>query len=115
MKLTAFSFLFLYVAAQPKANVPRALNEGLPSREVAANAHAVITRVVEPLAGNAGSSCTSDADCESGCCGFNNGKRVGTPIAFELAGGCGRGEATPSNNCAKAICGPDAEPVKGPK
>ncbi|KAL5344666.1 hypothetical protein ACLOAV_010358 [Pseudogymnoascus australis] len=35
--------------------------------------------------------CTSDADCASGCCGFNTGKCAGPVIALERDGGCGFG------------------------
>ena len=33
--------------------------------------------------------CQSDADCASGCCGFNTGKCAGPVVAQERDGGCG--------------------------
>ena len=47
--------------------------------------------------------CDSDADCASGCCGFNTGKCAGAIIALERDNGCGRGDATPNGNAAKAL------------
>ncbi|KAL0572591.1 hypothetical protein V5O48_009369 [Marasmius crinis-equi] len=40
--------------------------------------------------------CNTDADCASGCCGFNSGKCAGAIIALTRDGGCGHGEATNS-------------------
>ncbi|KAK7473252.1 hypothetical protein VKT23_001350 [Stygiomarasmius scandens] len=58
-------------------------------------------------------ACTSDADCASGCCGFNSGKCAGAVIAQERDGGCGFGDAQPNNNAAQAIQGPNAEAAPG--
>src|SRR4051794_28434893 len=49
--------------------------------------------------------CTSDADCASGCCGFNSGKCAGPIIAQERDGGCGFGDAQPNDNAAQALRG----------
>lgn len=49
--------------------------------------------------------CTSDADCESGCCGFNTGLCAGAVIAQTRDGGCGFGNAQPNDNAAKALAG----------
>ncbi|KAK5045706.1 hypothetical protein LTR84_009075 [Exophiala bonariae] len=49
--------------------------------------------------------CLSDADCASGCCGFNTGKCAGAIIAQTRDGGCGFGNATPNDNAAKALRG----------
>jgi len=57
--------------------------------------------------------CSSDSDCASGCCGFNSGKCAGAVIAQERDGGCGFGDATPNNNAAQAIQGPNAEAAPG--
>ncbi|KAI0345921.1 hypothetical protein BDW22DRAFT_1343174 [Trametopsis cervina] len=58
-------------------------------------------------------ACSSDADCASGCCGFHSGKCAGAVIAQERDGGCGFGNATPNNNAAKLIQGPNAEAAPG--
>jgi hypothetical protein len=47
--------------------------------------------------------CTSDADCASGCCGFNSGKCAGAIIALERDGGCGRGDAQSNDNAARKL------------
>jgi len=50
-------------------------------------------------------SCTSDAECASGCCGFVSGLCSGAIIAQQRAstGGCGFGTAQPNNNAALAL------------
>lgn len=48
-------------------------------------------------------ACTSDADCASGCCGFNTGKCAGPVIAQERDGGCGFGDAQPNDIAAQAF------------
>ncbi|KAI0652294.1 hypothetical protein C8Q79DRAFT_88769 [Trametes meyenii] len=58
-------------------------------------------------------ACSSDADCASGCCGFRTGKCAGAVIAQERDGGCGFGNATPNNNAAQKIQGPNAEKAPG--
>ncbi|KAI9766510.1 MAG: hypothetical protein M1840_006467 [Geoglossum simile] len=40
--------------------------------------------------------CASDAECASGCCGFNTGKCAGPVIAQERDGGCGFGNNAPN-------------------
>ena len=45
--------------------------------------------------------CASDADCASGCCGFNSGKCAGPVIAQERDGGCGFGDAQPNDIAAQ--------------
>lgn len=47
--------------------------------------------------------CTSDADCASGCCGFNTGKCAGPIVAQERDGGCGFGDPEPNDNAARAL------------
>ncbi|KIV97785.1 hypothetical protein PV10_01493 [Exophiala mesophila] len=47
--------------------------------------------------------CTSDADCASGCCGFNSGKCAGPVVAQERDGGCGFGDGTPNDRAAQAF------------
>lgn len=46
--------------------------------------------------------CSSDADCASGCCGFNSGKCAGPVVAQERDGGCGFGDAQPNANAVQA-------------
>jgi hypothetical protein len=41
--------------------------------------------------------CASDADCASGCCGFNSGKCAAVIPAQDRDGGCGFGDAQPNN------------------
>lgn len=50
-------------------------------------------------------ACTADADCGSGCCGFNTGKCAGAVVAQERDGGCGFGDAQPNDNAAQALTG----------
>ncbi|OAL32673.1 hypothetical protein AYO20_07831 [Fonsecaea nubica] len=50
-------------------------------------------------------ACTSDADCASGCCGFNSGKCAGAIVAQERDGGCGFGDAQPNDNAAQLLRG----------
>lgn len=57
--------------------------------------------------------CGSDADCNSGCCGFKSGKCAGAIIAQERDGGCGFGNPTPNNEAAKKIAGPGAAKAPG--
>ncbi|RMZ81071.1 hypothetical protein DV738_g2357, partial [Chaetothyriales sp. CBS 135597] len=47
--------------------------------------------------------CDTDADCASGCCGFNSGKCAGPIIALTRDGGCGHGDAQPNANAANAL------------
>ncbi|KAI1625357.1 hypothetical protein EDD37DRAFT_383338 [Exophiala viscosa] len=49
--------------------------------------------------------CQSDADCASGCCGFNTGLCAGAVIAQTRDGGCGFGNTSPNNNAAQALTG----------
>ncbi|KAF2262524.1 hypothetical protein CC78DRAFT_315598 [Lojkania enalia] len=49
--------------------------------------------------------CSSDADCASGCCGFNSGKCAGAIVAQERDGGCGFGDDAPNDNAAQALRG----------
>ncbi|KAL2011068.1 hypothetical protein VTN00DRAFT_3786 [Thermoascus crustaceus] len=50
-------------------------------------------------------ACASDADCASGCCGFNSGLCAGPVVAQERDGGCGFGNAQPNDNAAVALRG----------
>ena len=61
-----------------------------------------------PAAGGQGKqfitgTCASDADCASGCCGFNTGKCAGAVIAQERDGGCGFGDAQSNDDAAQAF------------
>ncbi|KAI3604024.1 biotrophy-associated secreted protein 2 [Moniliophthora roreri] len=49
--------------------------------------------------------CQSDADCASGCCGFNTGKCAGAIVAQERDGGCGFGDPQPNDNAARVLRG----------
>src|SRR5947207_2949312 len=46
--------------------------------------------------------CKTDADCASGCCGFNTGKCAGAIVALQRDGGCGFNEA-PNDNAARKL------------
>lgn len=50
-------------------------------------------------------ACANDAECQSGCCGFNTGKCAGAIVALERDGGCGFGNATPNDNAARVLRG----------
>lgn len=58
--------------------------------------------------------CASDADCASGCCGFNTGKCAGAIVAQERDGGCGFGDATPNDRAAQALRGNTGAPAPAP-
>jgi hypothetical protein len=77
-----------------------------PCRSVAAAVSAQGTQFIT-------GPCKSDADCASGCCGFNTGKCAGAVIAQERDGGCGFGDQFPNNNAAQKIQGPNAEAAPG--
>ncbi|KAF7306487.1 hypothetical protein MIND_00440000 [Mycena indigotica] len=48
--------------------------------------------------------CTTDSDCQQGCCGFTTGKCAGPAVAqTNGSGGCGFGTAAPNCNVAKAL------------
>ncbi|KAF8653545.1 hypothetical protein AX16_003908 [Volvariella volvacea WC 439] len=55
--------------------------------------------------------CTSDADCASGCCGFNSGKCAGPIVAQERDGGCGFGDPVPNDRAAQILRGGQANPA----
>jgi hypothetical protein len=48
--------------------------------------------------------CTTDSDCQQGCCGFSTGKCAGPAVAQSNgSGGCGFGSAAPNCNVATAL------------
>ncbi|KAJ7689618.1 hypothetical protein B0H17DRAFT_1134947 [Mycena rosella] len=47
--------------------------------------------------------CTTDSDCQQGCCAFSTGKCAGPAIAQTRDGGCGFGSAAPNCNVAAAL------------
>lgn len=62
-----------------------------------------------PGSGNGGQfitgECLSDADCASGCCGFDSGTCAGPVVAQERDGGCGFGDAEPNDDAAQTLQG----------
>ncbi|KAL9115894.1 MAG: hypothetical protein Q9227_000262 [Pyrenula ochraceoflavens] len=83
-----------------------------PATTAATAATAASTNFTNPTASGNGAGtqfitgvCTSDADCASGCCGFNSGKCAGAVVAQERDGGCGFGNAQPNDNAAQALKG----------
>jgi hypothetical protein len=49
-------------------------------------------------------ACTSDADCEQGCCAFSTGKCAGPDVAQTNGdGGCGFGQPTPNCQVSNAL------------
>jgi hypothetical protein len=49
-------------------------------------------------------SCTSDSQCQQGCCAFSTGKCAGPDVAQTNGdGGCGFGDAAPNCNVASAL------------
>lgn len=99
--------------AEAAPGVPKAGAAAPPPPAAAGNNAASGTSSVAPGTQFITGACTSDADCASGCCGFNSGKCAGAVIAQERDGGCGFGNATPNNNAAKLIQGPNAEAAPG--
>ncbi|KAJ7756367.1 hypothetical protein B0H14DRAFT_3896331 [Mycena olivaceomarginata] len=73
----------------------------LPSRSLPAPWRPVVT-----------GPCTTDSDCQQGCCAFNTGKCAGPAVAQTRDGGCGFGSGAPNCNVAKALglsdCAPGA-------
>jgi len=47
--------------------------------------------------------CTTDSDCQQGCCAFSTGKCAGPAIAQTRDGGCGFGNPKPNCNVAAAL------------
>lgn len=118
--------------AQPNDNAAKALTGGASaSTAIAANSPATAATApaaapaaatgassaadaAAPGASNVGNgagkqfitgACKSDADCASGCCGFNSGKCAGAVVAQQRDGGCGFGNAQPNDNAAQALKG----------
>ncbi|GAD93936.1 hypothetical protein PTT_11589 [Paecilomyces variotii No. 5] len=117
--------------AQPNDNAARALTGGAPAATAPPTAAPAAASPVDAavqgapadqaartaaaanptLAGNGQAkqfitgACNSDADCASGCCGFNSGLCAGAVVAQERDGGCGFGNAQPNDNAAKALTG----------
>ncbi|KIX05264.1 uncharacterized protein Z518_06136 [Rhinocladiella mackenziei CBS 650.93] len=114
--------------AQPNDNAAQALTGGgTPATSTATAAapnmntgaaDATTTAASGGSTGNGGTGtqfitgpCTSDADCASGCCGFNSGKCAGPVVAQERDGGCGFGDAQPNDNAAQALTGGGGQPT----
>jgi hypothetical protein len=96
--------------AQPNANAAASLL-GHPLTSSAVQASSATTTATNNGAGNGAGKqfitgpCASDADCASGCCGFNTGKCAGPVVAQERDGGCGHGNAQPNANAAESFLG----------
>lgn len=99
--------------AQPNDNAARTF---LGQAAATSSAAATPTNTAAATGGSTSSSggtgtqfitgpCTSDADCASGCCGFNSGKCAGAIVAQERDGGCGFGDAQPNDNAAQSLRG----------
>lgn len=97
--------------ATPNDNAAQKLGftGGITSASKGAAAPAAAVAAAAPAAAPAAAGtqfitgpCASDADCASGCCGFNSGKCAGAIIALSRDGGCGFG-ATPNDNAAKKL------------
>ncbi|KIW94914.1 uncharacterized protein Z519_04893 [Cladophialophora bantiana CBS 173.52] len=101
------------IAAQAFFSSQSAAAAGATSPATAAPAPAATTAAASGSNnGNVGTGtqfitgpCTSDADCASGCCGFNTGKCAGAIVAQERDGGCGFGDAQPNDNAARILRG----------
>ncbi|KAH7355859.1 hypothetical protein BKA66DRAFT_446261 [Pyrenochaeta sp. MPI-SDFR-AT-0127] len=106
--------------AQPNDNAARVLTGGNGNANANTQGQAAATQPASPAemapagGGGAGNgagkqfitgSCSSDADCAAGCCGFRSGKCAGPVVAQERDGGCGFGDAQPNDNAAKALQG----------
>ncbi|KKZ68611.1 hypothetical protein EMCG_05768 [[Emmonsia] crescens] len=75
-----------------------------PNNDIAATGVAGQTQV-SPGTQFITGQCTSDADCASGCCGFNSGTCAGPVVAQERDGGCGFGDAQPNDDAAQVLQG----------
>ncbi|KAJ9605524.1 hypothetical protein H2200_010181 [Cladophialophora chaetospira] len=103
------------IAAQAFFASQSAAMAGMSPATVAAAPPAANTAAAAPATGGSGNvgtgtqfitgACTSDADCASGCCGFNSGKCAGAIVAQERDGGCGFGDSAPNDNAAQALRG----------
>ncbi|OAP55878.1 hypothetical protein AYL99_10030 [Fonsecaea erecta] len=101
------------IAAQAFFSSQSAAAAGATSPATAAPAPAATTAAASGSNnGNVGTGtqfitgpCTSDADCASGCCGFNTGLCAGAIVAQERDGGCGFGNAQPNDNAAQLLRG----------
>jgi hypothetical protein len=72
---------------------------------VGVQAHELPSRFSQARRGNqfVTGPCTTDSDCQQGCCAFNTGKCAGPAVAQTRDGGCGFGGAAPNCNVAKAL------------
>jgi hypothetical protein len=72
---------------------------------VGVQAHELPSRFSQARRGNqfVTGPCTTDSDCQQGCCAFNTGKCAGPAVAQTRDGGCGFGSAAPNCNVAKAL------------
>ncbi|KIW25976.1 uncharacterized protein PV07_09109 [Cladophialophora immunda] len=107
------------IAAQAFFSSQSAAAAGATSPATAAPAPAPASTTAAAAAASSGSNngnvgtgtqfitgpCTSDADCASGCCGFNTGLCAGAIVAQERDGGCGFGDAQPNDNAAQLLRG----------
>jgi hypothetical protein len=100
-------------AAAPGVPKAGAATAAAPAAPAPATTTAASTPAKAPGTQFITGACTSDADCASGCCGFKTGKCAGAVIAQERDGGCGFGNATPNNDAAQKIQGPNAEKAAG--
>ncbi|KAF2255184.1 hypothetical protein BU26DRAFT_151827 [Trematosphaeria pertusa] len=98
--------------AQPNDNAAQALTGGAGNANAAPSAAAAAPAPTSAAGAANGQgtqfitgACTSDADCASGCCGFNSGKCAGAVVAQERDGGCGFGDAQPNDDAAQALTG----------
>jgi len=68
-------------------------------------AHELPSRFAQARRGNqfVTGPCSTDSDCQQGCCAFNTGKCAGPAVAQTRDGGCGFGSAAPNCNVAKAL------------
>ncbi|PGH23748.1 hypothetical protein AJ80_02178 [Polytolypa hystricis UAMH7299] len=90
---------------EPNDNAAVALLGGQQQQPPANNANNNAAVVTAPGTQFITGACTSDADCASGCCGFNSGKCAGPVVALERDGGCGFGDLESNDNAAVALQG----------
>ncbi|KAF8188927.1 hypothetical protein K438DRAFT_1972115 [Mycena galopus ATCC 62051] len=82
-----------------------------------AEAHKLPSRYAGQRRGNqfVTGPCTTDSDCQQGCCGFSTGKCAGPAVAQSNgSGGCGFGNAAPNCDVATAL-GLQSQCIKGAK
>ncbi|KAJ7070037.1 hypothetical protein C8F01DRAFT_1364109 [Mycena amicta] len=90
--------------AKPKAKKPAAKPKAKPVSGSAKGQSVASLAAKQKSKKTVFETCTSDSQCQQGCCGFSSGKCAGPAVAqTNGSGGCGRGSAKPNCNVAFAL------------